>query len=52
MIICGCMTEVDEIVARSGCGNPPPRRKSGRGWRRVEWVKKIRVAYITINDGS
>ena len=30
MILCGCTTEVDGIVARGGCGHPP-RQKSGGG---------------------
>ena len=35
----------------AGAGNPP-RRKSGRGRRRAEWVKKSRVAYVKINNGT
>ena len=54
MILCGCTTEVDGIVARGGYRHPPPppRRKAGGGWRREERVKKIRVAYVTNNDGT
>ena len=51
MILCGCTTEVDGIVARGGYGHPP-RWKSGGGRRRAERVKKSRVAYLTINDGA
>ena len=30
----------NRIVVRGGCGYPPPGRKTGRGQRRVEQVKK------------
>ena len=42
MILCGCTAEVDVIVARGGCGNPPQEgirrraEKGGEGQRRVE----------------
>ena len=51
MILCGCTMEVDRRVARGECGHPP-RRKSGGGKRREERVKKIGVAYVTINNGA
>ena len=49
MILCGCTKEVDERVARGRYGHPP-RRKSGRGRRRAERVKKSRVAYVNIDN--
>ena len=51
MILCGSTTEVDRRVAMGECGHLP-RRKSGVGRRRVERVKKSKLAYITIDDGS
>ena len=30
MILCGCMQEVDERVARGGCGHPPPQKEIRR----------------------
>ena len=51
MILCGCTLEVFARVAR-GRGVQPPRRKSGGRRRRVERVKKSRVAYVKINDGA
>ena len=44
----------DQSRKESGQGwfRHPPRRKSGRGRKRVERVKKSRIAYVTINDGA
>ena len=44
MILCGCTKELDGRVARGGCGHPPPRQKSGGGWRKAEQVKNNGVA--------
>ena len=44
----GSRREIGQGLVRA----PPPRRRSGGGQRRVERVKKSRVAYVTINDGA
>ena len=50
MILYGCTEDVERIVTRGEYGHPPSIQKSGVGRRRVDRVKKSRVACVTITD--